>query len=280
MQGIMQNRWVVGLLIFAIIALIYTFTSGGFSGGGSPDIMSVADIEAYKQEAGITGGTTSRTPEETPSEDTQAAPATSGTGGEVRVVTAAGMGEVSTKPVKPEAGADGKDQVKKPPTTTDGGGINQSLLAFRELDAKEIIRNKYDELEGHVTEPENFAEDIGRVDPMTFVSDFFPEELRPPRSGETNDEEMWKFIEEAVGYDVLNGIRISVHEVINMGNSSMVIAIIEGRPISMVEGQSVGSQGVLITASSIERTKVVFTLSFRGQYAQVSTTRTFISRDY
>jgi hypothetical protein len=281
MQELLQNKAIVALIAVAALALIWTIISGGFS-GGSGDLPTLE---------GTSAGTTtaSAPPATTPSASTTPTPTTGSTTTQSTPAAAPAGAGTSTGTVSTPStstSSSGTSGGTTPPATLPPGstggdtGINEKLQAFRNLYPEDIIEKKYNVLEEEVTKPENFAEDIGRVDPLTVVNDFIPEELRPPREGETSDEEMFKFMEEAVGYEILNSIEIQVIEVLQVGNYNSVVCLINGQGTNMAEGDAVGANGVTIQASKVTRGEVVFTLSYVGDYASVSKTKSFISGSY
>jgi hypothetical protein len=285
MKELLGNKAIMTLLIIMAIGLIYTFATGGFGGAGG----DLPEFDSGGAAPPSQSSSASTTPPSTPASGAPslAAGASVGAGG---AVTAGGQTSPATpSQPTPGTGAGGGGGTKPTPSKTPSGGadtgINEKLEAFRNMNPDKILKDKYDELNKEVTPPEHFAEDIGRVDPLTVVYDFIPEELRPPREGETNEEEVFKFLEEAIGYEILDSIEIQVIEVLSLGNYKSVVATIQGQTMNIQEGQQLQmmtQEGfyVYITLTSVDRSEVIFDLTFVGAYAVVTRTRTFISGSY
>jgi len=151
------------------------------------------------------------------------------------------------------------------------------------MNPDQILKDKYDELNKEVTPPEHFAEDIGRIDPLTVVNDFIPEELRPPREGETNEEEVFEFLEEVFANEMLDNIQIEVQEVLSIGNYKSVVATIQGQTMNIPEDRQLyapDSPYIIIWLYEVTSTKVTFKLIYDGTYAKVTRDRIFISGSY
>lgn len=269
MQDLMQNKNMLIVLGLLVAIAIYMGVTGGFNLGGGGDLPSGLDSQAYMAESGTAPPPVSAPPVETPSAPPSSAPPSSGEIG-------MGAPPVSAPPSTPSAPSS---------TPSSSMGINEKLLSFRGLDPDAIIEGKYKVLEESVTEPEKFAEDIGRVDPLTVVNQFIPPELRPPRKGETNDEKVLGFLEEVYAHDVLSRIRLNVDEVINAGNQWFVLMRFgPGEPTPVPVGGSIGisAEGLRVTAivDSADREKVVFILLYSGEYSDATRTVTMISPTY
>ncbi|MEP0813807.1 MAG: hypothetical protein HRF49_03965 [bacterium] len=273
MQELMQNKTLMAILGIAIVAAIFTyFFSGGLSISGDDPLAG--DMTAqYAQEIGAQPGAP---PASAPS-----------SGGE----TSAGgpppaMGLETGMPAAPAAEPSKPSEPSEPSKPApaklagEGKGINEKLLAFRKLNPDEILEEKYKDLEEKVSEPEAFAEDIGRVDPLTVVLDYIPEELRPPRSGETNEEEIIKFLQESYGYEMIDSLNIRVVEVVELGNYPIVLFTVNGRPSQGGPGAATYFNGVEIRILEADTTAVTMRLTVYGTYSTMSRTKKFISGDY
>ena len=274
MQDLLQNKGLLVFLAILIAAAIYMGVTGQFGTGGGGDLPSELMRGDYAADTGAPS-----TP--SPAVDTTPPPAAAPPDG----AAASGL---MVSPGQPES----PSSTPTPPPTpapsqpSSSMGINEKLLAFKNIDPKTIIDDKYDELEKDVTDPEKFAEDIGRVDPLTVVSDFMPPELRPPRKGETNDEQITAFLQEARAHDVLSRISLDIRETINAGNQWFALIRFneDSEPVPYPVGQpfSIFAEGLLVRGVivSASRTKVVYELSWQGPYSSASRTVTMLGPGY
>ncbi len=266
--------------ILVAIAIYMGFT-GGFNLGGGGDLPGM-DTQQYLAESGLQATTpppaaSAPPPDAAPPSAAPGAPPPSSAG----EIGMGGAPPSASPPSQPAPSAPSTPGQSSPGSMS----INEKLLSFRNLDPDIIINDKYEVLEESVTEPEKFAADIGRVDPLTVVNQFIPPELRPPRQGETNDEKVLGFLEELTGHEILNQIRLDIVEVINAGN--MVFVLIRfgpGEPTPVPVGSSYGFRygglNITVVIDSATRNKVVYRLIFQGEYSSGSRTVTAISPSY
>jgi hypothetical protein len=125
---------------------------------------------------------------------------------------------------------------------TDGAGAGKAnssedmmkqLEAWTAQDPRDIITKKYEDLEGKETapwdeeNPDTFIADTGRNDPLTPVRNALPEALRPPRSGDDEENEILgyylaQFATQAVDavmsqLQVYNMVQIGLRKIVTMG---------------------------------------------------------------
>ena len=173
------------------------------------------------------------------------------------------------------------------------------LAKFSAMDPRDLIIQKYDDLKEKQTEPwnpdsEDFVPETGRVDPLTLVDKAIPDELKPPRSGETDENEIQNYLNTQFATRraklVLN--EIECHNVIQIGLVKFATFGIPGSLQTIQEGGSslpffvevVDGVGFFATFSvpSISTNEVVVrvTISGLGTSTNVSREGIFIPRTW
>lgn len=166
------------------------------------------------------------------------------------------------------------------------------LAAFEQIDSRVILQERLAEAEDNETEV-NADEDLpypdtGRIDPLMIVNSAIPEELRPPRSGETDWDSVLDYLIASQGTAIIETINITVWSVMEIGMETWVNIEIDApfleNPVlgSMPEGesmrlnyQSFGTmQTLTITCTSASPKLVTFSLSAGG----ASKSKTYIPK--
>jgi len=162
------------------------------------------------------------------------------------------------------------------------------LAAFEQIDSNDIIKARLDEAQANETEviPEEDLPfpDTGRTDPLMIVNSAIPEELRPPRSGETDYDSILEYIIKSYGTAVLDSIEIEVWSVMQIGLVQLVNLSINGQIATMSEGSSMdmqmGYQETLrISVVSASQSLVTIGLTYSTPYGSVSKSKTYIPKD-
>jgi len=169
---------------------------------------------------------------------------------------------------------------------------------FKNLDPRDIIVKKYEDLESRLTEPwnpesEDYIPNTGRVDPLTRVSEAVPDDLKPPRTGESDMNEILTYLVTAQASEAVDMISagLQCHNVIQIGLQRFATFTFFGQQFSRSEGDSLSfpfgyENGIQIiaqvTVTSISTTKVVVNITAFGQGTTTSVTKTkvFIPSQY
>lgn len=222
MKGQMVNRnLMIALVVVVALGAVYFLFSGGFSSLFQPDIPQYtgqtsappAEPQAPQPAAPQPKpGTVGPSPISTPEGGEEGAPAPSSG------ATGAGLAPSPAAPVtKSPEEEKPKEEAKKPLTEEEKKG---GLEAFKKIDSREIVRKRLEEAEKKLTkvDPEEGLPypGVGRVDPLTYTRDW-PEELRPPRSGETDWDKVLEYMMAAYGAAELKSIQIEVLSVMKIG---------------------------------------------------------------
>lgn len=138
----------------------------------------------------------------------------------------------------------------------------KKLEEWKNSDPRDIIKAKYKDLQAKETHPENeddpesFIPETGRVDPMTIVDGAIPDELKPPRSGETDVNEAQTYLYTAAASEVVDwvGIRLQVYNVLQIGLEKIVSVGVGNRRFNLHEGEGrsitlESQQGIPVNAS-------------------------------
>jgi hypothetical protein len=112
------------------------------------------------------------------------------------------------------------------------------------MDPLKIIIQKYDDLYSKHTTPsdeesDDFIPETGRVDPLTRVSDAVPDDLKPARTGETDETDIITYLETQMATEAVLEVEFSLqcHSVIQIGLIKFVnVAIGNGPSRSIPEG--------------------------------------------
>lgn len=169
---------------------------------------------------------------------------------------------------------------------------------FKQMDPRDIIDAKYKDLEDRETHPwdednpEVFIPETGRVDPLTRVSSAVPDDLKPPRSGETDQNLLQTYLGTAAATDAVNAVALNLYclNVIQIGlerRATFSFPPLYGdRTFTIQEGGGFGltinGVSVNISVSSIDTDTVVVRISgsVPGTSGTVNKTQTFIPRAF
>jgi len=281
MQNAPMNRNLLILLILVVVIggpiLYVTYMSGsGYMGGDIPAYIPEEDTPAQQapppaQEmpAGMPGGM-----------------AVPGIGGGMPV------GEGAVTPGTPAAPGDEAPGISEAPSEPEVALTQEEkrdeLAAFEQIDSNDIIKARLKEAEASETlvDPEEDLPypDTGRTDPLMIITSAIPEEIRPPRSGETDYDSILEYIIKSYGTAVLDSIEIEVWSVMQIGLNELVNMSINGRITTMSEGSSrsmqMGYQETLqISVGSASQSLVTIVLTYSTPYHSVSRTKTYIPKD-
>jgi hypothetical protein len=169
---------------------------------------------------------------------------------------------------------------------------------FKQMDPREIIRAKYRDLEERQTEPWNeddpdqFIPQTGRVDPLTRVSSAVPDDLKPPRSGETDENQIETYLGTQAATAAVTAVSYSLicHNVIQIGLEKRATfsfpPVLGDRTFTIPEGQGFGINvgGVNVTVQVIEITTddvdVRIVGAVPGSSAEVTKNQKYIPRAF
>ncbi len=288
MQNAPMNKNLMIILIVVVVLgggyLLWNFMAGGgYFAGDIPEYIA---------------------PEESPAE--QAAPpaqkmpaggaqiAMPGIGADMPAATGpAAPGEAATPGAPAIPGVDGEapgagEVPSEPEVLLTQEEKRDELAAFEQIDSNDIIRARLKEAEASETpvipEEELPYPDTGRTDPLMIVTSAIPEEIRPPRSGETDYDSILEYIIKSYGTAVLDSIEIEVWSVMQIGLVQRVNMSINGQLVTRSEGSSIsipmGYQETLrITVVSASQSLVTIGLTYSTPYGSVSKTKTYIPKD-
>ena len=157
------------------------------------------------------------------------------------------------------------------------------------------MKAKYKDLQAKETHPENednpeqFIPETGRVDPMTIVNGAIPDELKPPRGGDTDINEAENYLYTAAASEVVDyvGIGLRVYNVLQIGLEKIVTVRIGNQRFNLHEGEGfsivLGSeQGIPVRASlqlasaSVDEVTILVTGRPWGSTVSVSKNFTYI----
>jgi hypothetical protein len=159
-----------------------------------------------------------------------------------------------------------------------------AMKAFEKVDSHDIMMKRQEEAKDTETKLEPDKDlpypDTGRTDPLFIVSEAVPEELRPPRSGETDYDSILDFLITAYGTELLDSVQIEVWSVMQIGMEKYVNMSIDGMLATVPEGRG-GTlpNGVSITVASASQDEVIISLSFSTPYSSVSKSKSYIPKD-
>ncbi|MCB1217689.1 hypothetical protein KDL44_09855 [bacterium] len=164
------------------------------------------------------------------------------------------------------------------------------IQAFMELDPRDILRAKQQDLESRLTSPwdeenpDEFIPETGRVDPLTIVDSAVPDQLKPPRSGSTDENEIELYLATVFATQTVDQVAraLQCHSVIQIGVVSTAYFSLgtgEGAPrFSMTEGSSNGIGGAQVTCTGVSDTKVSVTISVPIPGNVISRNKVYIPR--
>jgi len=168
----------------------------------------------------------------------------------------------------------------------------KQLEAWKNSDPRDIMKAKYKDLEAKETHPEDednpeqFIPETGRVDPMTIVSGAIPDELKPPRTGDTDENQVLTYFYTAAASEVVDyvGIRLEVYNVLQIGLEKIVSVQIGNRRLTLHEGEPRGivlesKEGIPVRAqfaiSSASTDEVIISVTGQPIGSLVSVTKNF-----
>lgn len=169
---------------------------------------------------------------------------------------------------------------------------------FKQMDPRDIIRAKYRDLVERQTEPWNednpddFIPQTGRVDPLTRVSSAVPDDLKPPRSGETDENQIQTYLGTQAASTAVTAVSYSLicHNVIQIGLEKRATfsfpPVLGDRTFTIPEGSGFGMNvgGVNVTIRVMEITTdsvdVLIVGSVPGASAEVTKNQKYIPRAF
>jgi hypothetical protein len=115
---------------------------------------------------------------------------------------------------------------------------------------RDIIDAKYDDLNSKLTETwneenvEQFIPQTGRIDPLTRVSSAVPDDLKPPRSGETDENQIQTYLVSSAASVAVELIARSLicHNVIQIGLVKVATFSPAGQPVYFRDPRGPGHQ--------------------------------------
>ncbi len=275
--------WLIVVVVLGGGYLLYTFMAGG--GYFMGDIPEYRPVETTPAEEAP--------PAPSPAPSGPGTPASPGlgiaapgaapppvAGGETVPGAAAGPGTGEDR----EAG----EEPEKPKTPLTQEEKRSELAAFEQIESVDIVEARLEEAVASETEviPEEDRPfpDTGRTDPLMVVNSAIPEELRPPRSGETDYDSILEYLIKSYGTEILESIEIEVWSVMQIGLNELVNMSVNGRLMTMSEGAStqmqLGYQETLrITVASASQSLVTINLTYSNPYGSVSKTNTYIPKE-
>ncbi len=158
--------------------------------------------------------------------------------------------------------------------------------SFMELDPRDILRAKQNDLEGRLTapwdedNPDGFIPETGRVDPLTLVNSAIPDKLKPPRSGSTDQNEIEVYLATIFATQTVEQVARSLqcYSVIEIGVVSTAYFAIGENRFAMNEGSSFGIGGAQVSCTGVSDTKVSVTISVSVPGNTVSRNKIYIPR--
>jgi hypothetical protein len=176
----------------------------------------------------------------------------------------------------------------------------EKIENFKNLDPREIIDKKYTDLDSKMTHPQDpespdFIPETGRVDPLTRVDSAVPDELKPPRAGETDQNQINNYLVAQAASAAVAGIALSIqcNNVIQIGLEKYAsFSVAGGQQFTLQEGQGSGdflvsmTEGIAIvgsiTCASISTDQVVLTISASGYgtTTSISKNQVYIPRGF
>jgi len=120
----------------------------------------------------------------------------------------------------------------------------KKLEDWKNQDPRKIIEKKYTDLTTKETHPddennpEQFIPETGRVDPLTIVSGAIPDELKPPRSGETDINEFQSYLYSEMASEAVDELakNVDVYNVIQIGLEKIVAVRVFGERHNLSQG--------------------------------------------
>jgi hypothetical protein len=218
-------------------------------------------------------------------------------------------GGAAQKPAEGAAASGGKDAEAEPKTgfvmgdkeaekagKKSEGDISEDerITNFQNLEPRDIILKKYDNMHQKLSEPwnaqkdkEDFIPETGRVDPLNPVDSAIPDEFKPPRSGETDANQIQTYLVAAACTQAVDAIRLTVQvrNVLKIGAETYVTISVGNRSQSLTVGNAfsgyAGSVGFIpiiftVTVSSATASEVVLDVSAYGDGTSTSVSKSQI----
>jgi len=270
----------IALAVVLVAAVLYFVFSGGFSSVFQSDIPEFVP-QTTSQPTATAPATApgSAAPPAAPGVGAPAAPGIGGPGGAQpagpggpAAIPPAGGGELTMDPSVAAAAAAAQKLTPEDKLA--------KLEAFRKIDAREILERRIEEAKESETkvDPDKGLPyyDVGRTDPLFVVSDKIPEELRPPRTGESDADKIFgDLMRKARQTAMLESVRIEVWSVMKIGLVTMVNLTVDGMIGTVPVGRTVpmGSYSFTVTSASQQLVTIVL------RAGEVSKTRSFVPKD-
>jgi hypothetical protein len=172
------------------------------------------------------------------------------------------------------------------------GEEDDAVTRFKNMDPRDIIEEKRKLADEKLTtpwdreDPETFIPETGRIDPLTRVRAAVPEDLAPPRSGETDENQFNTYLLSQQASNFIEGIGtvIQVHNVLQIGLEKLASVSIGGTRGTFGEGQ--GTQFMLgfvdnipmvgsINCVSISADEVIIRVTVNGEGTDTSVSKDF-----
>jgi hypothetical protein len=288
-DGPINKNLLITLIVVVAAGAIYmavVFFSGGFNTGDIPEYVPPSGAPAQPAPA---------------VEQTQPQPPAAGPGGPAAPGLGTPIPGGGPAPGGPTPGTPGGEAPslpggapagEEPPVAYTEEEKMDELAAFEQIDSRGILYERLAEARENETKV-NADEDLpypdtGRIDPLMIVSSAIPEELRPPRTGETDWDSVLEYLIAEEGTAIIDAINITVWSVMEIGMETWVNIEIEApflaNPVlgSMPEGQSIRlnymsygtPQTLTITCTSASPKVVTFSMSAGG----ASKSKTYIPK--
>jgi hypothetical protein len=281
----MNRNLIIALVVVVVIAVVYfAWSMIAGSGGSVPDITAggkvpspaaapAAQPSAPQQPSGA---------QQNASQGGIGAVGTPLTGGGGQGASAGQAPAPKQAPPEGPKGPEISKPSEKAPTgkQANAGGkeapvsVEKALAGFKTISPSDIMGKKYDDLRKSLTDPKDLRFDsVGRNDVLTVVQDALPEELRPPRTGETNEDLIRKYFQSYMGTMLVNEVDVQVHSVLAVGMVRFVNIEVDGERFTAAEGDTIrAANGATVTIASASDSQVVVVIEALG----VTKTRTFI----
>lgn len=169
--------------------------------------------------------------------------------------------------------------------------LRDPVERFKEMDPRDIIDAKYDDLRGRTTTPWNeedpdwYIPETGRSDPLTRVPAAFPNELKPPREGSTDESLILTYMASEFATALVERIssELQCYNVLQIGLVKTASFTLPGQRFSLRVDQgfrrgATSPEGVnvviLIMVTSIATDQVVVNFSASAEEVSLSISKT------
>lgn len=139
-------------------------------------------------------------------------------------------------PAAGDAASPTEQPVRKPAAEMTDEEKLAALEEWKNADPRELIEAKYADLQSRKTTPmveesEDFIPDTGRIDPLTRVRGEVPDELKPPRAGESDVNDIDSYIDTRSASLIVDGVGMStqVWNVFQIGLQKIVTISVQGQ---------------------------------------------------